>query len=59
MVLATEMHLRQYREEGYCLVKELVPADLIEAARQRTMEIAGALPDWPIKAFPGTRSKSL
>ena len=59
MVLATETHLRQYREEGYCLVKELVPADLIEAARQRTMEIAGALPDWSIKAFPGTRSKSL
>ena len=51
MVLATETHLRQYREEGYCLVKELIPADLIEAARQRTMEIAGALPDWPSRHF--------
>ena len=51
MVLATEMHLRQYREEGYCLVEELIPADLIEAARQRTMEIAGALADWPSRHF--------
>ncbi len=51
MVLATEMHLRQYREEGYCLVEELIPADLIEAARQRTMEIAGALPDWSTRHF--------
>ena len=36
MVLATETHLRQYREEGYCLVKELIPADPIEAARHRS-----------------------
>ena len=51
MVLATETHLRQYREEGYCLVEELIPADLIEAARQRTMEIAGDLPDWSERHF--------
>ena len=59
MVLATETHLRQYREEGYCLVEELIPDDLIEAARQRTMEIAGDLPDWSAEAFPSARSKSL
>ena len=51
MVLATETHLRQYREEGYCLVEELIPDDLIEAARQRTMEIAGDLPDWSARHF--------
>ena len=51
MVLTTETHLRQYREEGYCLVEDLIPGDLVEAARQRTMEIAEALPDWPAKHF--------
>ena len=51
MVLVTETHLRQYREEGYCLVEELIPEDLIEAARQRTMEIAAALPGWPARHF--------
>ena len=51
MVLATETHLRQYREEGYCLVEELIPANLIEAAHQRTMEIAGGLPDWSERHF--------
>ena len=51
MALATETQLRQYREKGYCLVEELIPVDLIEAARQRTMEIAGDLPDWPERHF--------
>ena len=51
MGLTTEEHLRQYREEGYCLVEDLIPGDLVEAARQRTMEIAEALPDWPAKHF--------
>ena len=50
MVLTPE-HLRQYREGGYCLIEELIPGDLIEPARQRTMEIAAALPDWPAKHF--------
>ena len=59
MVLATEMHLRQYREEGYCLVEELIPDDLIEAARQRTMEIAGDLPDWSERHFQVLDPKSL
>ena len=51
MVLTTETHLRHYREQGYCLVEELVPGDLIAAARQRTMEIAEALPGWPSRHF--------
>lgn len=51
MVLATQTHLRQYRGEGYCLVEELIPPDLIAAARQRTMEIADALPNWPARHF--------
>ena len=51
MVLAMETHLRQYREEGYCLVKELIPDDLIEGARQRTMEIAVDVPDWSERHF--------
>ena len=51
MSLVTEAHLRQYREEGYCLVKELIPVDLIEAVRERTMEIAAQLAEWPATHF--------
>ena len=47
----TETHLRQYREEGYCLIEGLIPADLVEAARRRTMELARGLADWPSRHF--------
>ena len=38
--------MEQYREEGYCLVRALIPAALIDAARQRTLEIAEDVPAW-------------
>ena len=47
----TETHLRQYREDGWCLVEGLIPADLIEAARRRTIELAAGLADWPARHF--------
>ena len=47
----TEAHLRQYREEGWCLIEGLIPESLIEAARRRTMEVAQGLTDWPARHF--------
>ena len=47
----TEQHIESYRQEGYCLVKELIPADLIAAVRQRVEEIVADKPDWPERHF--------
>ena len=44
-------HTTSYWEQGYCLVRNLIPADLISAARTRILEIADHLPDWPAKHF--------
>ena len=46
-----ETHLRQYREDGWCLIEELIPADLVEAARRRTLELARGPADWPSRHF--------
>lgn len=51
MVQCTDQHLDQYRTAGYCLVKDLIPPELISAARQRTMEIAANLAPWPAVHF--------
>ncbi len=40
-----------YRERGYCLVRHLIPPKLINAARDRILEIADDRPDWPSKHF--------
>ncbi len=48
---ATAAHLRQYREEGYCLIEGLIPADLVEAASRRTDELARGPADWPSRHF--------
>jgi hypothetical protein len=47
----TEEHIRQYRDDGYCLVEGLIPLDLVEAARLRTIEICEDTPDWPDRHF--------
>ena len=51
MTLVTDQHLTQYRNAGYCLVEGLIPADLIVAARQRTLEIAASPAPWPAAHF--------
>ena len=35
-----------YRDEGYCLETGLIPNNLIEACRQRVLEIVEQRPDW-------------
>ncbi len=48
---AAEEHIVAYRQRGYCLIRNLIPADLITAARSRILEIAADRPDWPSKHF--------
>ena len=40
----TERHIEDYREEGYCLVEGLIPADQVAAVRQRVEEIVEVKP---------------
>jgi ectoine hydroxylase-related dioxygenase (phytanoyl-CoA dioxygenase family) len=50
-VRVTDEHLSSYRDFGFCLVKNLIPDDLISAARSRILQIADDLPDWPANHF--------
>jgi ectoine hydroxylase-related dioxygenase (phytanoyl-CoA dioxygenase family) len=47
----TSEHITSYRDLGYCLVRNLIPSDLIAGARSRILEIADDLPNWPSKHF--------
>ena len=40
----TDRHLEQYRDEGYCLVEGLIPADLMADVWRRVEEVVAALP---------------
>lgn len=51
MIHIADEHIRQYRHDGYCLVEGLIPPDLVEAARLRTIEICEDTPDWPTSHF--------
>lgn len=43
--------IEQYQDVGYCLVKDLIPSDLILAARDRLAQIIEARPDWSTQRF--------
>jgi hypothetical protein len=47
----TDNHVLQYHEEGYCLIKGLIPPELMEAVHRRAMEIVEDPPDWPARHF--------
>jgi hypothetical protein len=47
----TPEHLHQYHQEGYCLVRGLIPHQQIQVAGRRSLEIAAALPNWPARHF--------
>lgn len=51
MSTINEQHLEQYEQEGYCLVRGLIPEVEIEAVRRRSLEVAIALPSWPARHF--------
>ncbi len=44
-------HIRQYKEEGYTLIRGLVPAEDVAAVRKRTMEVAEGKHSWPTHTF--------
>ena len=52
-------HITHYREEGYCLIHNLIPQNSIEAARLRALEIRQQLAPWPSGHFRSTRSQAL
>ena len=47
----TDRHLEQYRDEGYCLVEGLIPADLMADVWRRVEEVVAALPAWAERHF--------
>lgn len=51
MVEINAEHLQQYEEEGYCLVRGLIPAAEIEAVRDRSLEVAVTPPAWGARHF--------
>ena len=46
MSRVTDEHVRQYEEEGYCLVEGLMPVDLMANAWKRVLEIIEKPPVW-------------
>jgi len=42
--------LQQYRDEGYCLVRNLIPSAVGAAVRQRTLAVIADLPAWGNRA---------
>ena len=51
MSTVSSTHITHYREEGYCLIPNLIPQPLIEAARLRALEIGQQLAPWPSSHF--------
>ena len=47
----TDAHLDQYKEDGFCLVRQLISVDLIAAIRDQILALAEAKPDWPDRNF--------
>jgi len=46
MSQVTEQHVQQYKEEGYCHVKGLIPEELMKASWERVLEIIAQPPEW-------------
>ena len=46
-----EHYINQYRQQGFCLLKGLIPPALIDAAWQRVQKIIDQPPDWPSGRF--------
>lgn len=49
--MLTPADLQHYREEGYLLVRDLIPPDLMHAAHQRVLQIVDGNHDWPNRHF--------
>ena len=51
MSTVSSMHITHYREQGCCLIPNLIPQPSIEAARLRALEIGQQLAPWPNGLF--------
>ena len=51
MSTVSSTHITHYREEGYCLIPNLIPQPFIEAARLRALKIGQQLAPWPSSHF--------
>ena len=46
MIALNPNQLRQYREDGYCLVRNLIPPAVIDPVRKRTLTVIDEPPAW-------------
>jgi hypothetical protein len=44
-------HLQQYRDEGYTLVRQLIPPEVLAAVRRRTLAVIADVSVWPHTRF--------
>ncbi len=47
----TDEQVRQYAEQGFCMVRDLIPPDVLDKVRLRTQEISARKPDWDARHF--------
>ncbi|NQU09669.1 phytanoyl-CoA dioxygenase family protein [bacterium] len=47
----TDQHLQRYRDDGYILVRQLLPIDALAAVRRRILEIVADPAAWPHTRF--------
>lgn len=51
MTRLTDTAVQTYRRDGYCLIRQLIPADLVARVRDRVAAIAVDPPAWPDRHF--------
>ena len=51
MITLNPAQLKQYREDGYCLVRNLIPTTVTEPVRRRTLAVIEDLPEWGKEAW--------
>jgi len=51
MTTTTDIPVAQFQDEGWCVVRNLIPRDVVAAVQQRVTEIVQETPDWPTGHF--------
>lgn len=51
MTTLTDHQLEQYRTDGYTLIRQLVPAELVSRVRRRILEVIADPTPWPANTF--------
>lgn len=50
-MLTDTLPTQQFATDGYCLIRNLIPRDVVEAVRRRVVEITAEPPAWPAGHF--------